>query len=158
MSESTQVKADIIGFTMEYSGTVRSWIESEETYYSLCRSKEYPPPENVVETWQRAGVSAYILLSQNRPVAYGELWDKPQSMAVEVAHLLVDPARRSQGYGTKMLQLLFDRAAGRKGVVQVMINLFGGNEEVLNCYLKAGFELSGYSPHAEGLKMVRVIP
>ena len=157
MSESIQVKADIIGYTCEYSSTVRSWIESEETYHSLCRARGFPPPENVVETWQRPGVSSYLLLSDRKPVAYGELWDKPQSMAVEVAHLLVDPARRSLGYGTKMLQLLFDRAAGRRGVSQVLINLFGGTEEALNCYLKAGFELTGTSPHAEGLKMVRIV-
>ena len=157
MSESTKVKADIVGYTDEYAATVRSWVESEETYHNVCRGKGFPPPENVVETWQRPGVTSYILLSERKPVAYGELWDKPQSLAVEVAHLLVDPMLRSKGFGTKMLNLLYDRAAGRKGVSQVLINLFGGTEEALSCYLKAGFELTGTSAHSAGLKMVRVV-
>ncbi len=157
MSESIEVKADIIGYSDEYAATVRGWIESEETYQVLCRGKGFPPPENVVDTWQRPGVSAYILLSENKPVAYGELWDKPQSMAVEVAHLLVDPMLRGRGYGTKMLLLLYDRASGRKGVTQVQINVFNGTEEALSCYIKAGFELTGTSPHTEGLKMVKVV-
>jgi len=76
---------------------------------------------------------------------------------MEIVHLLVDPSKRLRGYGTKMLQLLYDRAAARPGVSQVIINLYTGSEEALGCYLKAGFEIVGTSPHTMGLRMIRIV-
>ena len=157
MSGSTQIKADIVGYTSEYASVVRYWINSEETYYHLTRSKEYPPSDDIVDSWQRQDVSSYLLFSENKPVAYGELWRRSQEMAMEIVHLLVDPSKRLRGYGTKMLQLLYDRAAARPGVSQVIINLYTGSEEALGCYLKAGFEIVGTSPHTMGLRMIRIV-
>ena len=157
MSDPTQVRADIVRFTPEYASTVRSWIESEETYESLCRGQQYPPPEDLVANWQRANVASYLLFAESRPVAYGELWSRPQEMAVEIAHLLVDPPRRSNGFGAKMLLLLFERAAQRRDVSQVIANLHTTDEEVLGCFLKAGFELVGTSPHTLGMRMIRQV-
>jgi ribosomal protein S18 acetylase RimI-like enzyme len=157
LAEPTQVKADIIGYSSEYSAVVRSWINSEETYFNVCRRKDFPPPDDIVDSWQKPDVASYILFSENRPVAYGELWNRSQEMAVEIAHLLVDPFKRSRGYGTKMLQLLYERVTQRSGVGQVVLNLFSDSEEILGCCLKAGFEVLATSPHTVGLRMVRLI-
>ena len=62
-----------------------------------------------------------------------------------------------KGFGTKMLQLLFQRASERQGIVKVVINLYGENEEALGCYLNAGFELLGTTTHTMGLRMVRLV-
>lgn len=153
MTDSTNVKADIVPYTSEYALRVRSWIDSEETYRSVCQGKEFPPPEDLVESWQRVDIASYIMLVERRPVAYGELWDRPVEQAAEIGHLIVDPAKRSRGYGTKMLRLLTQRAGQRLRVRKVMLHLFGGDEVVLGCYLKAGFEIVATTTAGEGLRM-----
>jgi ribosomal protein S18 acetylase RimI-like enzyme len=90
-------------------------------------------------------------------VAYGELWEKPLETAIEIAHLIVGPYKRSRGFGTKLLKLLYERAAQRPNVVKVILNLFNSDEIALGCYLKAGFELVGITNYAAGLRMVRMV-
>lgn len=157
MDDPTRVKADIIPYLPEYARTVYSWIDSEETYRNVCRGSEFPPPDDLIDSWQRNGMSAYLLSSHGKPTAYAEIWNRPLDVAVELAHLLVDPARRSQGFGTKMLELLYQRAAQRDNVAKVLINLYGESEEVLGCYLKAGFELLGTTTYTTGLKLIRSV-
>ena len=157
MSKPTRVKADLVPYTQEYSGVVRSWIDTPEAYQLVCRGINFPPPDDVVDGWQRKGVNSYLLSSNNTPVAYGELWDRRIEQAVEIAHLIVDQYRRSTGYGTKLLQLLYERAAERPAVARVLINLYHHSPEVLGCCLKAGFELLGTATHVEGLKMMRLV-
>ncbi|MBU8933291.1 MAG: GNAT family N-acetyltransferase [candidate division Zixibacteria bacterium] len=152
----SQVKADIVPYTTEYARDVRSWIECEETLYNLCRGKDFPPPPDVVESWQRKDVTPYLLFSESQPVAYAELWERRLEREIEITHLLVDPFRRERGFGTKMLNLLFDRAAQRPGVAKVVLHLLTDNAEALGCYLSAGFELVGTMPGLPGLRMVRM--
>ena len=158
MSEPTRVKADLIPYTPDFSSVVRSWIESPETFANVCRGRtDFPPAEDIVDTWQRDGVTSYLLTVDRKPVAYGELWARPTELAVEITHLMVDPFKRSSGYGTHMLKLLFERASERNAVHKVIIFLTGENEEALGCYLKSGFELVGTTQAVAGLKMVRYV-
>lgn len=157
MDDFTGVKADLIPYSPEYSALVRSWIESEETYQLVCRGVNFPPPDDIVDSWQRQGVKAYLLIANRKPVAYGEVWDRKGEQAVEIAHIIVDTYQRSRGLGTTLLRLLYDRAAEMPGVLRVLINLYHDNSEVLGCYLKAGFEISGTATHIEGLKLVRPV-
>jgi ribosomal protein S18 acetylase RimI-like enzyme len=157
VTERTQAKADIVPFSMEYAQVVRSWIDSEETYKNLCRGKDYPPPDDIVESWQRDSVSSYILLWQRKLVAYAELFNRPLEMAVEITHLIVDPSKRSEGYGAKMLELLYSRAAERANVAKVVLNLYGDCEITLGCYLKAGFIIEATSSYTVGFRMARMV-
>ena len=115
MSDPAQVKAALIPYAAEYSSVVRSWIESKETYFYVCRGKEFPPPDDVVDSWQRKEVSSFILLSNNKPIGYGELWERRLERAAEISHLIIDPYKRGEGYGIKLVQRLYDRAATRAG-------------------------------------------
>ncbi len=157
MSESTRVKADIVPYTSEYSKVVLSWIDTEETYKNVCRGTNFPPPDDLVDSWQREGISSYLLFSTGKPVAYGELWNRPLELAIEIAHLIVAPYKRSRGYGTKMLELLYQRAAQRPNITKVILNFFDGDEIALGCYLKAGFELESTTRTTSGLRMVRLV-
>jgi ribosomal protein S18 acetylase RimI-like enzyme len=157
VSEPTRVKADIVPYTAEYSKVVLSWIDSEETYRNLCRGTVFPPTDDLVDSWQREGISSYLLLAFGKPVAYGELWERPLELAVEIAHLIVAPFNRFQGYGTKMLELLYQRAAQRRNVAKVILNFFSGDEVALGCYLKAGFELVSTTNYVAGLRMERMV-
>lgn len=157
MTGPISIKADIIPYADEYAQVVRSWIDSEETLFNVCRGKEFPPAEDIVEGWQREDVTSFILLADRRPVAYGELWARTNERAIEISHLIVDPMKRSRGFGTKMIELLYQRASEKRGTIKVVINLYGENEEALGCYLKAGFELLGTTTHTIGLRMVKLV-
>lgn len=157
MTERTRVKADIVPFSLEYAQVVRSWIDTEETYKNVCRGKDFPPPDDLVESWQRDSVSSYILLWNRKPVAYGELFNRPLEMAVEITHLIVDRFQRSEGYGVKMLDLLYNRAAGRPNVAKVVLNMYGDCEVTLGCYLKAGFIIEATSSYTVGFRMARMV-
>ena len=157
VDEPTRVKADIVPYSREYERDVLSWIESEETLAALTRGKEFPPPDDLIESWQRKGVQSYLLFSAGKPVAYAELWDRPAELAREIAHLLVAPTSRGRGYGVKMLQLLYERAAQAPQVAKVVLNLYREDEIALGCYLKAGFELAGTSSYTMGLRMARMV-
>jgi RimJ/RimL family protein N-acetyltransferase len=78
-------------------------------------------------------------------------------MAVEIAHVLVNPTKRWQGYGSTMIRLLFDRASRRPGILKVVINLHADNPEFLNSCANAGFELVGTPAGVAGLRMMRVV-
>lgn len=157
MDKQARINADIIPYTQEYARTVLSWIESEDTLYSVCRSKNYPPPDNLIESWQRKDVTSYLLSTHGKIVAYGELWNRPLELAVEIAHLIVDPYKRDEGWGSLMLDLLFSRAAARPNVAKVVIHLFNEDPEALGCFVKAGFELQGTTTYTQGLKLIRLV-
>ncbi|MBD3404113.1 GNAT family N-acetyltransferase [candidate division GN15 bacterium] len=157
VSDSTRVKADIVKFTSEYARTVRGWIDSEETAASLGLTDEFPPPEDIVETWQSDDMTGWLLLSGNGPVAYAELWPKPAELAMEIRRLLVDPRRREQGFGCKMLTLLHEAAGRRPEVAKVAMQVAWDNRNALGCYLKAGFTVAGTTHDKPGLYLVRMI-
>lgn len=157
MSEPIHAKADIVPFTKQYSLKVRSWIECEETLYDVCRGKDFPPAQDIVDTWQRKEVSSYLLFKSGKPVAYAELWSRPNELAVEVAHLVVDPALRGQGLGTRMVSLLYEQAAARADVAKVIINMYNENPAALDCFLRAGFELTGTTSYTQGLRLIRMV-
>ncbi len=157
MSNSKIIKADLVPFNSNFDDLVLSWIDSEKCYYDLCLGKGFPPPIDLVDSWQKEGVRSYLMYAQGQPVAYGEFWDRPFELAVEIAHLLVDPAKRFQGYGTRMIELMFEKSGERSDIASVHLNLFVQNKAALNCYLKAGFELVGAANYATGLKMIRML-
>jgi len=96
-------------------------------------------------------------MSERKPVAYGELWERKAEHAIEISHLIVDRFQRSEGVGTKMLNLLFARASSKPDVEKVLLNLYSDSPEILGCYVKAGFELIGTATHVEGLKMQKIV-
>ena len=157
MTEQTHAQADLIPYSEEYAQTVRSWINTEETYLNVCHGKNFPPPDDIVESWQRPDVASYLLFGENSAIAYGELWIRDVERSVEIAHLIVDPFKQDKGYGTKMLNLLYNRAAARPLINKVILHLRGCDEVILGCYLKAGFELVGKTAIGDGLRMIRVV-
>ncbi len=155
MNNLPHVKADLVPYSAEYSRSVRSWINSPEILKTVCRGTDYPPSEEIIESWQREEVKSYLMFSENHPVAYAELWIKKMDLAIEIAHLIVDPAKRSRGYGTKMAELMFQRAAEMNNVAKVQVSLYGESTEALGCFLKAGFEILGTATYTTGLKLVK---
>lgn len=157
LSDQAEIKADIVPYTDEYADYIRKWIDTPETFRFVCRGKDFPPPENIVKSWQRDSVTSFILIESRKPVAYGELWKREDETAVEIAHVLVDQYKRSMGYGTKMVELLYNRASSRSDITKIIINLYQDNPIALGCFMKAGFEISSTTSYTTGLRMVKYI-
>ena len=59
----------------------------------------------------------------------------------EVTRLYVDPEVRSRGIGARMLQSVFDELR-RRGVAEVIVNVFGDNHAGRRFYERHGFHLT----------------
>jgi len=152
-----EMRADLIPYSDEYGEYVRKWIDTDETFKFVCRGTDFPPPETIIKTWQRSTVKSYLLIDSGKPVAYGELWRREEEMAFEIGHILVDQYKRSQGYGTKIVELLYQRAASRSDIAKVIIKLFHENPIALGCFMKCGFEITGTTSYTAGLRMIRFV-
>lgn len=156
-SHLAAARADLVPYAPQFSHQIRTWLDSPQTVSDVCRSETFPPDDDIVDSWQRSDVVSYVLFADSQPVAYGELWPRAPEFAVEIAHLLVNPALRRRGFGGRMIQLLFERLRERPGVNKAVINLYSENPNALGCFLKAGFELTGTHKHVIGLRLVRLV-
>ena len=148
--------ADIIPFAESHATLVRSWIDTERTWRQLGGRGAWPPSDDLISGRQLNAMKSFLLLSRRLPVAYAELWPRPAQLAVEVKFLLVDPQHRNEGYGSRMLRLLWEEAGQRRGVARVILRLDEGDRRVLGCYLRAGFQISGASVPS-GLTLEKMI-
>ncbi len=102
-------------------------------------------------------MSSYLLLKTDKPIAYAELWSRPAEMGAEIKRLLVDPSRREEGFGRKMLDLVFDRATRKPGVVRLTCIIGSVDREVVACFISAGFELVAPGVNQLGLKLEKIV-
>jgi [ribosomal protein S18]-alanine N-acetyltransferase len=102
---------DLRPFDPALAGQVAGWTTGPDEVNAWCsRFDENVPPE-VIAGWSAADdVEAYVGLVDATVVAYGELWLDPDEGEVELARLLLDPARRGQGLGKTLTLALVDRA------------------------------------------------
>jgi ribosomal protein S18 acetylase RimI-like enzyme len=86
-------------------------------------------------------------------VGYGELWPDAEEGEIELARIIVAPARRGTGVGRRLTRLLAAEA-GRldtPAAADVVLRVHPDNPVALRCYLGAGFapvpadELSGWN-------------
>lgn len=99
------------------AATVASWSRSAAEAARWVSRAEHPfPPRVVAGWWDADGVSPRLLRDPDgAPAAYGEVWDDEDEDEVELARLLVDPTRRRQGVGRRLVDGLLDlaRTSGR---------------------------------------------
>jgi [ribosomal protein S18]-alanine N-acetyltransferase len=126
--------------TDAHAALVAGWPSSAEEAGRWCSRAEHPfPPEAVTAWWEDADVSPWLLLDPyGVPVAYGEVWDDADEDETELARLIVDPARRRQGVGRRLVDELvaIARTAGRSSC---FIRVAPHNDAALALYRAAGF-------------------
>ncbi|MDD9939230.1 MAG: GNAT family N-acetyltransferase [Myxococcales bacterium] len=85
-----------------------------------------------------ASISLHLLLEDGVAVAYGELWRETDPAEVELARILVDPARRRRGLASALIRELVAEAL-RGGTVPIWVRVLPDNTAALACYSKLGF-------------------
>ncbi len=124
----------------QHAGTIARWSATEEEAAAWASRPEHPfPPAVVASWWERPDVQPWLLLGPDGvPAAYGELWDDEEEDEVELAHLIVDPARRRQGVGGRLVRELLAqaRALGRSTCA---LRVVPDNAAALAVYRSQGF-------------------
>jgi [ribosomal protein S18]-alanine N-acetyltransferase len=127
------------GTVLSWARTVSSWAVSAEEVAAWCSYADAPVPAEVIVGWGREDdVQAFAVRAQDGVlVAYGELWIDHDEHEVELARLIVDPARRNLGIGRALAAGLAERA--RQTYPQVFLRVRPGNTAAVRCYTAAGF-------------------
>jgi ribosomal protein S18 acetylase RimI-like enzyme len=107
-------------------------------------SREWVPagatdPDAVLAGWHTdPDITGYLLVRDDLPVAYGELWVEEDEDEAELAHLVVDPAQRRQGLGRALATELV-AVAGAFPVSNLFLRVHPDNDAAIACYATAGF-------------------
>jgi len=123
---------DLIGFDTADAATVAGWPVSPEETFRWCGQRDVTP--ELVAGWDEG--QAFGLVDDGVLVGYGELWVDDDE--VEIARLIVDPARRRQGLGRALVARLAERARAYD-TGTVFLRVHPDNDSAVRVYLAAGF-------------------
>lgn len=106
--------------------------------YSLTWVDASVAAEANLERWASLeGAIPRLLLVDGVPVAYGEVWLEEEESEAELAHLVVDPARRGEGWGCALTRRLADHAANLAS--DVVLRVDPANTHAQGVYHRCGF-------------------
>ena len=124
-------------FDVRSAAVVAGWAGSPDESMMWCSLATVEP--DTVSGWsERHGTEAFVLRDGDAVAAYGEIWIDADGNEVEIAHLIVDPARRGQGLGRRLVTGLVAQA--RRHYPVVAIRVHSRNDVAVRCYRAAGFE------------------
>ncbi|MFJ8934660.1 GNAT family N-acetyltransferase [Streptomyces sp. NPDC102365] len=127
-------------FDTKHASLVAGWPVTAAEALMWCGPREFPVTERTVTAWQREqDVTAYVLLVDEQPVAYGELWPDTEKDEVELARIIVAPGARGRGLGRRLVRDLLAEAR-RTGLSESFMRVHPHNTAALRCYRGAGFE------------------
>jgi ribosomal protein S18 acetylase RimI-like enzyme len=136
---------------IEHAQTVAGWFRSATEATTWASRPEHPfPTDAVTSWWQGADVQPLLLVDPaGVPAAYGELCDDEEEDEVELARLIVDPDRRRQGVGRRLVDQLLARAR-RSRRAACFIRVVPDNHAALTLYRSAGFRDSTPTSRTSG--------
>jgi ribosomal protein S18 acetylase RimI-like enzyme len=127
----------LVEFDVALAATVADWSTSAVESVRWCGRDDVPP--DMVAAWSGdEDVRAFALMDGAEPIGYGELWLDDDEDEVELARLIVAPARRGRGAGRYLVEALTDLARQRKpGLIALRVH--PDNDRAARVYLAAGF-------------------
>lgn len=130
--------AALVPALSEVAGRVMTWALSSQ--YSRAWVDPSLDAEANLQSWALLdGAAPYVLVDGDVPVAYGEVWLDAEEDEAELAHLVVDPARRRRGWGRELVLRLAELAAC--AATHVVLRVEPDNTLAQRVYQGCGFRL-----------------
>jgi ribosomal protein S18 acetylase RimI-like enzyme len=130
---------DLQPFDPVHTELVASWPRSAEELLMWCGTSQFPLPAATIEGWhQDPEVRARLLIEDDVPIGYGQLWLDAEEDEVELARIILAPAARGQGLGRKLVRALLAEAVAT-GRADIFLRVHPDNSAALRCYRGAGF-------------------
>jgi ribosomal protein S18 acetylase RimI-like enzyme len=127
-------------FQPSYAATILSWISDGAEASAWAGVHEVPVDPSIFEQWHAdPEVHPWMLVRDEEPVGYGEVWNGFEIDAVELARILIAPAHRGRGLGRILLDRLCEtipHAHARSAFLRVRPN----NLPAIRCYEGAAFQ------------------
>lgn len=122
----------------EHAAVVVGWVRSSP--YSRPWLGAGGDDEAILARWAALdGATQWVLeTASGTPVAYGEVWVEPEEDEAELAHLVVDPARRGEGFGRELVARLGAYAAELAALVALRVD--PDNTHAQAVYAGCGYE------------------
>lgn len=126
------------------NATVRAVPARREHHAELARlfpelGVDDPVPE-LERWWAEMASDALFLEAEGKALAYG--WAQAPSSLGYVRHVIVDPARRGEGLGRRLMHELAARLRAR-GCGRWQLNVLVDNAPAIALYRRFGFEVEG---------------
>jgi len=140
----------LVPFEPGLAGRVLSWVRGARDTYWLAPRTRPPLTLEKVLAWGGQGHHAFALVERRRPqpVGYGEVNVlNERRHEYWLGHLIVDPARRGQGLGRRLTELLLRHAFERLAARRVSLVVFPDNAAAVGCYRAAGMRDDGFESH-----------
>lgn len=126
----------LVAFQPRHAPDVLSWARDAREL-AFWAALDEPPDRAVFERWHAdEDITAFVLTEEGAPVAYGEIWDEPEEDSIELGRILVAPAHRRSGIGSRLVREL----VGRAGARPVWVRVLPDNAAALRLYESLGFE------------------
>jgi len=133
---------ELQGLTPEAAEVVASWVRSRADA-TMAGGPWFPFPLSGADLmaidadpdWQVFTVSD----SEGRVVASGSLYAKEDGRLQRIGRVLVDPARRGQGWGRLVMELLLARTDADPSIRATELGVFTQNTIARELYLRLGF-------------------
>ncbi|HEX4145617.1 MAG TPA: GNAT family N-acetyltransferase [Pirellulales bacterium] len=131
-------RLELVAFEIQFASAILAWAQHADDALAWANLAEPPRDPSIFSTWhQQPGVRPYVLLDGGAAVAYGEIWQEPGGDEIELARIIVAPARRGRGIGRLLVEHLLAQSEGSKSAAFVRVR--PGNLAALACYRRAGF-------------------
>jgi [ribosomal protein S18]-alanine N-acetyltransferase len=132
---------DLRPFDPGLAERVATWTTGPDEVNAWSSRFDDNVPPDVIAGWSAADdVEAYVGVVGSEAIAYGELWLDDDEGEVELARILLDPARRGQGLGKAFTLALVDQARQQHPELpDVILRFRPDNIAARHTYASAGF-------------------
>lgn len=140
----------IVPFEAAHARRVAAWPrDATEAQAWAGGATAFPFQPEQFEGWHEdQDAHPFLAIEADEPSAYGELWVDQVEQEIELARIIVDPAKRSRGIGRSFVAALVAECP-RHGFARLIMRVAPGNEAALRCYRAACFEPATEREQAE---------
>jgi ribosomal protein S18 acetylase RimI-like enzyme len=98
--------------------------------------------ETFQEDCRWPGMQSRVLRANGELLAFGQFYERHGR--INLARLVVNPARRGEGLGSRLVAALLDEAPAFVGGDEFSLYVLRDNAAALRCYRSAGFRVADY--------------